>query len=69
MAVISVEVPDRIAKKFKPYTIVKYEYLFEEKALKDGETIDGVWWVDLEVNMDAEDFLKSLKKDVLDFKK
>ena len=27
MAVISVEVPDMIAKRFKPFTIIKYETL------------------------------------------
>ncbi|OIP55069.1 hypothetical protein AUK10_00125 [Candidatus Gracilibacteria bacterium CG2_30_37_12] len=69
MAVISVEVPDAIARRFKPYTIVKYEYLFEKKTLEESETVDGAGWVDFEVNMDAGDFLKSLKKDVLDFKK
>lgn len=64
MAVISVEVPDTIARKFKPYTIVKYEYLFsEQEKWNENE------WVDFAVNMNAEDFLVSLKTDVLDFKK
>jgi len=27
MAVVSVEIPDNIAKKFKPFTILKYEIL------------------------------------------
>ncbi|MDD2916885.1 MAG: hypothetical protein PHH70_03520 [Candidatus Gracilibacteria bacterium] len=63
MAVISVEVPDKIARKFKPYTIVKYEYLFKENTSKEEPAgLDGDGWVDFEVNMNAEDFLKSLKK-------
>jgi hypothetical protein len=33
MAVISVEVPDKIAKKFAPYTIVKLNELTMEEQL------------------------------------
>lgn len=30
MAIISVEVPDRIAKTFQPFTVIKYEMLIEK---------------------------------------
>ena len=30
MAILSVEVPDQIAKTFQPFTVVKYEVLVEK---------------------------------------
>ena len=30
MAIMSVEVPDKIAKTFQPFTIIKYEMLVEK---------------------------------------
>jgi hypothetical protein len=35
MAVISVEVPDKIAKKFAPYSIVKWSDLTMEEQLSN----------------------------------
>ena len=30
MAIVSVEIPDRIAKTFQPFTIIKYDVLVEK---------------------------------------
>lgn len=51
MAVISVEVPDKIAKKFAPYSIVKWSDLTMEEQLSNldwdwRETVVDFWkWV------------------------
>lgn len=62
MAIISVEVPDRIAKKFAPYTIVKWSELTMEEQLLD---IDWEWWetiVDFWQWVDAKEVLSFLEK-------
>lgn len=62
MAVISVEVPDKIAKKFAPYTIVKLNELTMEEQLLN---IDWDWWETI-VNfwqwVDAKEVLDFLEK-------
>ena len=62
MAIISVEVPDKIAKKFTPFTIVKWSDLTMEEQLLD---IDWDWWeslVDFWEWVDAKEILSFLQK-------
>ena len=62
MAVISVEVPDKIAKKFASYTVVKWKELNMEEQLLN---IDGDWWetiVDFWQWVDAKEILSFLEK-------
>lgn len=61
MAIISVEVPDVLASKFKPYEIVKLKDLsIEEQLLRE----DWEWWntvVDFWKWIDAREVLSVLK--------
>ncbi len=62
MAILSVEVPDQIARKFSPYTIVKLRDLSIEEQLLE---IDWEWWetvVDFWLGVDAWDILSFLDK-------
>jgi len=56
MAVISVEVPDKVAKKFAPYNIVKSTSLYNELDNNLWHTVH-VW----EKAEDVLDFLKNIK--------
>ena len=62
MAVISVEVPDKIAMKFVSYEVVKLKDLTMEEKLIN---MDWEWWEDVSVNMEAADFLEMMKKEVI----
>ena len=64
MVVISVEVPDRIAKKFSSDKVIKLQDLSAEEQLLN---LDWEWWNDSFVNMDSKDFLVSLKNDVINY--
>lgn len=62
MAIINVEVPDKIAQKFTPYTIVKWRDLSMEEQLLN---IDWEWWdtiVDFWKWVDAKEVLSYLEK-------
>ena len=60
MAIVSVEIPDRIAQMFQPFTIVKYETLIEKSDsnvyLKQNNK-------DFEVESFSETELSELKKE------
>ncbi len=53
MAIISVEVPDRIAKKFNNIKVINWEKLYDE--------IDREIWSSVKVGESAEDVLSYLK--------
>ncbi len=59
MAVVSVEIPDNIAKKFKPFTILKYEIL-EDTIDQEYENLIDFWenWVEVSRVLS---YLKELK--------
>lgn len=62
MAIISVEVPDEIAKKFNPNTIVKWDDFTMEKQL---DNLDWNWWetiVDFWKWVDSKEILSYLNK-------
>jgi len=62
MTVISVDVPDIIARRFVSYKIVNYKDLtMEEKLIK----MDWGWWNDVSVDMEAWDFLNVMKKEII----
>ncbi len=62
MAVISVEVPDKIAMKFISYEVVSLKDLTMEEKLVN---MDWEWWEDVSVNMEAGEFLKMMKKEII----
>jgi hypothetical protein len=64
MVVISVDVPKQLAKKFSSDKIVQLKDLSIEEQLLN---IDGEAWNDSFVNMDIKEFLKTLKKDVINY--
>lgn len=66
MVVISVDVPANLAKKFNSDKVVNFKDLSIEEQLLD---VDWSKWNDSFVNMDANDFLKSLKRDVINYSK
>ena len=55
MAIVSVEIPDRIAQMFQPFTIVKYETLIEKS---DFNIEFNFKWE----NINQNEFLSYLKK-------
>ena len=55
MAILSVEVPDKIAKTFKPFTIIKYEVLVE----KSNSNIEFNFQKE---NINQNEFLSYLEK-------
>jgi hypothetical protein len=55
MAIISVEVPDKIAKTFQPFTVIKYEILVE----KSNSDIEFNFQ---EENINQNEFLSYLDK-------
>lgn len=62
MAILSVEVPDKIAKKFTPYKIVKLSELNIENQILN---MDWEWWetiVDFWKWVNAKDVLSYLEK-------
>lgn len=62
MAVISVKVPENLAKQFKPFQVIEIDELEKEKSLL---SIDWDWWNGIEVNEPIEnvlEFLKSVNK-------
>ncbi len=64
MTVISVEIPDNIARNFKKSSIIKYEDLlkYQNKSLEEQLTkLDGKWWTDIEIEEDAWKVLDFLK--------
>jgi len=63
MTVISVDVPNIIAKKFHSYKVVKYKDLTMEEKLIN---MDWEWWNDVSVDMEAVDFLSVMKKEIID---
>ncbi|MDQ7009449.1 MAG: hypothetical protein Q9M94_04135 [Candidatus Gracilibacteria bacterium] len=62
MTVISVDVPNIIAQKFLSYKIVKYKDLTMEERLIN---MDGEGWNDTVVDMEANDFLSVIKKEII----
>ncbi len=68
MAVVVVEVPDKIANKFASYSIIKYDFFFDRWYLEeDLINIDWDWWNNYDVNMNGEDFLKTLEKEIIQY--
>ena len=63
MTVISVEVPDVIARKFVSYKVVDLKELTMEEKLIN---MDGEWWNDTIVDMEANSFLDMMKKEIID---
>ena len=63
MTVISVEVPDVIARKFVSYKVVDLKELTMEEKLIN---MDGEWWNDTVVDMEANSFLDMMKKEIID---
>ena len=63
MTVISVNVPDVIAKKFISYKVVNYKDLTMEEKLIN---MDWEWWNDVSIDMEANDFLSVMKKEIID---
>jgi hypothetical protein len=62
MVVMNVDVPEEIANKFELNKTIQLKDLsIEEQLLKT----DGEGWNDSFVNMNAKDFLKTLKRDVI----
>ncbi len=62
MAIVSVEVPDKIAKKFTPYTIIKWSDLSMEEQLLN---LDWDWWetiVDFWKWVNTKEILSYLEK-------
>lgn len=62
MAVVSVEVPDSIAKKLWN-NIIEYNFFIKQTTWFDVDEIE--WWVDYKVNMSGKDFLDTIKKEIL----
>ncbi len=62
MVVMNVEVPEQIASKFELNKTIKLKDLSIEEQLLN---IDWGGWNDSFVNMNAEEFLKTLKNEVI----
>jgi len=62
MAVVSIEVPDSIANKFDT-KVIKYSFFIKKITWLDID--ENKWWIDMDVNMNAKDFLKVLKSKVI----
>jgi len=62
MVVMNVEVPEQIASKFELNKTIQLKDLSIEEQLLN---IDWEDWNDSFVNMDAEEFLKILKKELI----
>ena len=65
MVVISVDVPEAIARKFVSYKIVDLKELSMEERLVN---MDWWWWDDVVVDMEADIFLDVMKKEILNNK-
>lgn len=66
MAIISVEVPENIANRFKPFTVIKFKDLENIKIQYELQSLDWEWWensVDFWSWVLASEVLSSLKKD------
>ena len=61
MAIISVEVPDKIARKFKPYVIVSSYELQEEFNNMESNVEPLVWSEEVLWTKDHNDFISLLK--------
>ena len=55
MAIISVDVPDKIAARIKPFTVVSLDVLYDIED-EEGE------WVSYPVNLPADEFQRKLQK-------
>jgi hypothetical protein len=62
MTIVNVDIPDSLAQKLWTETI-NYKIFIKKTIWLD--IYENEWWIDLPVDMNAEDFLKTFKNDIL----